>query len=60
MRNAEELKKYKELLDAGVIYSYYRKTSSEAAISNAMWGFDYKPGIYCNRYGDECVFECPN
>ncbi len=43
-----------------VDYSYWRVSSSTVSL-NQMYGGNYKtPGIYCNQYGNTCVYECKN
>ena len=43
-----------------VEYSYWRVSSSIVYL-NEMYGGGYKKaGIYCNQYGNTCVYECDN
>ena len=43
-----------------VEYSYWRVSSSDVYL-NEMYGGNYKQaGIYCNQYGNTCVYECDN
>lgn len=43
-----------------VEYSYWRVSSSDVYL-NEMYGGNYKQaGIYCNQYGNICVYECDN
>lgn len=43
-----------------VEYSYWR-VSSFTVDYNKKYGGSYEvPGIYCNLYGNECVYECEN
>ena len=41
-------------------YSYWRVSSASAAVSKIVGVGNKQAGIYCNRYGVECVFACDN
>ena len=43
-----------------VEYSYWLVSSWFVTVSNSHGGNYKTPGIYCNRYGSECVYECDN
>ena len=43
-----------------VEYSYWRVSSWLASYRKNNGGNGTVPGIYCNQYGNECVYECEN
>ena len=43
-----------------VEYSYWRVSSATVYINEVYGGNYKKAGIYCNQYGNTCVYECDN